>query len=142
MGSETIAGGMSRLIYHWSTAGAIRVATWQTKERLAFRMCWAAGAWTVGRRLDLPPLPPPHPPPGLSAHSKQEADHLVTASRDDCRRLPFRVELSYGCACNDAGGQQSGRSNRSLESLRAPSRLDPTCTVAQHLLNRAQTRGI
>lgn len=50
-----------------------------------------------------------------SAHSKQAADQLDPAFRDNRGRVPFRAEFSYGDAhATDAGGRQSGRTSRPL----------------------------
>lgn len=56
--------------------------------------------------------------------------------------LPFRVEFPYGCACNSAGGQQSGRSSRASRVSTRPGPPQPTCSMIQHLLARASTHHI
>ncbi|KEQ80734.1 hypothetical protein M438DRAFT_348658 [Aureobasidium pullulans EXF-150] len=110
----------------------MRVETCNSRARLVVALCCAVGAWA--------PIHYHHQ--FLQPTASKKPITWSRLSETSAGGLSFRVEFPYGRACNDAGGQQSGRSSRPFRVFTSPGPLLPTCIMTQHLFARAPTPRI
>jgi hypothetical protein len=129
---RTTADGTSELIYHWSTAGSIGIATWHSRARLVFAMCCTPYCRRLGLNTPLPLTTATRP----SAHSKQEADLSGPGFLRRLRAAPLPCGVRLWLCMQQCRRPTKRPQQQLLRVFTSPGPLHPTCMMAQHLSAR------
>jgi hypothetical protein len=129
---RTTADGTSELIYHWPTAGSIRIATWHSRARLVFAMCCTPYCRRLGSQYTT-----------TTDHRHQAFSPQQARSRSSgpgfLRRLraaPLPCGVPLWLCMQQCRRPTKRPQQQLLRVFTSPGLLHSTCMMAQHLSAR------